>query len=434
MKASLRVLGFFCLACALWPGAASAQLPETEVASRLTADTTEFLNRMLGPGRAKVLVLVEGNPFQKEGFQIGKMRVSVVLDARLPDSQVQEVRRLLPDFLQMNTQRGDDITVLRAPLVPQWKAAFSDAHGARTLGVIAAVLALGLAFCLTLYLTGVGAMRAFAREFVFKGALRGEAPLPAAEVEPLMLRGEIPGLLEEGLAAAAREEAAPGRRFDFLAGKEPRTLGRLLEGQPPEDMALLFSHLADSDPELAARAFLALPAERQGPVTQALARLSVANPERLAEIESRLRAAFELDVRGGERLSRILSRLPLAQREVLLGDLQASDPASAQAVEESLFTFEGLAQLQPEDLRRLIVSVPFQDWGCALRSAPQELAAKILSELPALARAMVEESLQNSQPRDKVLASRSKILAQADVLREKGQIAAERPGSEPERL
>ncbi|MBI5242890.1 MAG: hypothetical protein HY922_04290 [Elusimicrobia bacterium] len=426
--ASLCLLGF------LLGMPAAAQLPETELASRLSADAAEFLSRMVGPGRSKVFVVVEGRPVQGGAFETTKILVSVVLDARLPDAKVQEVRRLTPDFLRMDPERGDDLAILRAPLVPLWKAAFLDQDGARSALRIGAAVMTGLLFCLTLYLTGIGAMRALAREAQALRYAGAAAPgaFPRAAEEPLLLSGEIPGLAEEAPSGAG--PPALGRRFEFLSGKEPAELAPALEAEPAGELALLFAHLAGSRSELAARLFSALPVPKQTSVSEILVKLKAADPERLAALEVRLKAAVEQSVQGSETLGRILSRLPPAQREVLLGELLSRDREGAEAAEASMFTFEGLAGLKPEDLRRLIVSVPFQDWSAALRSAPSELVERILAELPQGARAMVQEALQAAQPRDKVLCARSKILAQADALASEGQIVLQRPGAGPELL
>lgn len=477
------------LCAALVPLFAGAELPENEASQRMAADAMEFLDRLLGPGRAKVFITLEGERsqvqtqsevatpmtkpklpsgdkalpgyvassetgsqvdyYQKDversqrdaSFKVKKMQVSVVLDATLPDAKVAEVRKVLPDFLRMNPERGDDMTVLRAALLPSWKAAFLDVEGVRRLLVVGAAALLGLLFCLTLYVTGIGAMRTLAREIA---ASRGTGPegapaLPAAPAagggDGLELAGDIPGLLDEGAGeagGAGRPLPALGRRFDFLTVKEAPELARIVEAEKPEDIAILFAHLTDSNPDLATRIFSALTPTAQSAASQALVKLSRVDPERLAMLESRLQQAIEYGVEGGERLGRIFSRLPADEREALLGDLMSANPSAAEEVERSMLTFENLADLKAEDLRRLIMAVNFQEWSTSLRGAPPDLVARILAELPPGARAMIEDALKQAQPRDKVLEARSKVLMTAYQLSAKGQISLRRQGAEPE--
>ncbi|MFA6094033.1 MAG: FliG C-terminal domain-containing protein [Elusimicrobiota bacterium] len=470
------------------PWARAAELPENEAAARMAADAMDFLDRLLGPNRARVFITLDGERSQvqtqsevatpmskpkpppaekalpgyvpkeqesqidyyqkdversqREGsFKIKKMQVSVVLDSLLPDAQVQHVKKVLPDFLRMTPDRGDDMVFLRAPMLPPWKAAFMDAEGVRRLGAIAVATLLGLLFCLTLYVTGIGAMRTLAREISASRTPLGEgapalpqAPGAAQEAggSPIDLGGDIPGLLEEGGEPGGRPLPALGRRFDFLSAKEPQELARILETEKPLDIAILFAHLADSNPDLATKIFSALPPTGQAAVSQSLVKLSRVEPDQLSMLETRLQQAVEFGVEGGERLGRIFSRLPSDERNALMGELMSSDPAAAETVERSMLTFENLAELKAEDFRRLIMAVHFQEWGTALRGAPPEFTDRILSELPPGARAMIEDSLRQAQPRDKVLEARSKVLLQAYQLSAKGQISLKRQGAEPE--
>jgi hypothetical protein len=466
---------------------ALAQLPESEASARMAAEATEFLDRLLGPGRAKVMVLLEGSrvqvqtqsevatpmtkPKQVEGkplpgwiaskaaentveylqkdlekssrdesFKIKKMQVSVVLDSSLSDDQVKAVRSLLPDYLRMVPERGDDMSVLRASLLPPWRTAFLDAEGIRKGVAIAVAAILALLFCLTLFITGIGAMRTLAREI---GAFRdARAEVPAGALPPgpqraplpgetIDLGGELPGLLDTGLPHGG-EARALGRRFDFLSGKNPKDLVSILAKETPDDLAVLFAYLSDSNPESASRLFTLLPAPLQASLSQALVKLEMTDPEKLSEIESRLKNAVEFGVRGGDRLGRILSRLPGPERETVLGDLMTNEPKAAQNVESSIFSFEDLSGLKPEDLRRLIMAVTFQDWGLALRGAPADFSEKVLGELPPGARAMIEESLRNAHPREKVLDARSRILDKAFQLADKGQLSLGGKGASPE--
>lgn len=454
---------------------------EALAAERLAAHAREALDAVLGPGRAKVSVEVKGErlrastdaeffsplapnasssesprvldlpgyirglldspaasskeplgvvPFQKSheqslrdaGFEIKRVEATVVLDSALGEALAQEASRLLPKVLRLNPERGDVLNLLRAPLRPAWRSAFATPGDWRAAAFMAAAF---LAVLLAALIAGaalVRAARAFAREL---GARRPAEPAPAPRPEtlPELVSGAPPGFLEAPeRASSAAAAPALGRRFDFLAEREPGVVLRALSGEKPEDLALLFGVLAESMPETATRLFSSLPAELQTAVSQGLLGLTTSDPDKVAAIEDRLRAAVANGVEGTERLARILSRVPGEERADLLGRLAARDAGETQRLEERVFAFEDLGALAPAELRRLLAAAPFDAWGVALRGAPRELSERVLAELPAGPRELAREASETPQARDKILAARSRILDAAARLADAGEL------------
>ena len=146
-------------------------------------------------------------------------------------------------------------------------------------------------------------------------------------------------------------------------------------------------------------------------------------------LESRLRTAAEFGIRGADRLGRILSRIPAPQREGILGEMMSRDPAAAEKVESSMIPFESLSELPDAQLRRLLTAVPYQEWGVALRGAPEDLIKRVSLLLPAEAQAALRDYLEAPQPADRVLEARSKILSLAYTLAAQGLISINREDS-----
>jgi len=477
----------------LWaPPAARASTDETEAGMRLTAEATEFLDQLLGPGRAKVLVTVQGekseartqtevvtpikkngadtsrylpgysqNPREKavdydfvqrdqeqtlrlSGLLIKSVHATAILDATLSAAQVKLVQQLLPDLLRMDANRGDVLTVVQAPLLRPWQRLLLGSEsmrpilqdGAKAIFWFATALVLLLFMGLISYFIALRVIRTFVAEM---SRVRGSAPAgPAlgqgegARIEelPEIMPGGLPALpgAEDGLAGA-HPVAALGRRFDFLTSQPLADVAEYLSKEKPDELALLFGYLADAHDGLATRLFAALPSNVQNDVSQALSKLTTADPEKLAMLENRLRTSVEFGIRGADRLGRILSRIPTLQREGIMGEIMSRDPSAAQLVESFMIPFESLSELQDTELRRLLTAVPYQEWGVALRGAPEELVKRVLGLLPAEAQAALRDYLEAAQPMDKVLDARSKILTQAYALAAKGQLSIHREGT-----
>lgn len=476
-------LAFLLLGAA--PLRASVTAEETALSERLSSQADDFLSSILGPGRGKVVVAVEGeqtqSSFQSEsaspssrasaesrllmlpgygkgkedkvvreplaggetsapnarrsvqsstlesGLQIMRMRVSVVLDSRLPQDQVASVNNLLPEFLHLDTTRGDEFTVLRADLKREtwWGAArgyFTSKDGVGTVTVLAGAALLILLSSFLLRRTADGAIRTLASELKPRRA----AGL-AGEQEPELLEGGMPRL-EDAPAELVRASAAPiapqlGQRFDFLASRSPAELARILVVEPAEELAQLFATLTASHPDLAASLFASLSAETRAAVSLSLAEMTAADPERLEALENRLKDGINFGLSGPERLGQILSRLPASDREPLLRDVVTMNPEAAADVQRTLFAFEDIFGLEDAPFRRAIGAAPYADWGTALRGAPQEAVARVMAEMDRAAQSALAEIMDAPQPRAKVLEARSRILTRVLALAERGEIS-----------
>ena len=448
---------------------------ETEIASKIRAEAEDFLTALLGQGRAKVIVSVDGEQTQSNtasermtpvstkenqpselpgyapdvlvqqqkldyynkneqnlvisGYTIKRIMVSVVLDSSVGEKQVAAIQKLMGNLLHLNFSRGDELNIVRAQLLSPWKAALQDATGIRMLALFggAAILAIFMGFFA--YWAGMRMIRAFAGEVtgrimatITAGGAKGSSPIPA-QLTGLgggdLLPGEMPDLLGE-----ESEGGRPGlgHRFDFLSARKPEELARILATETPEDIALLSAYLVNTNPDLAGAIFAALPSATQTGVSHALAALQMADPERLAMLESRMKTAVEYSLQGSEKLGRILSHLPQEQRETVIGDLSAAQPERAAEVEKALFPFEDIIKLSSPDLRRLIMAVHYEEWGIALRGAHEEVVSAVLNQLLAGSRSVVREAMEMPQTRQKVAEARSKIVAQAHAMAARGQI------------
>ncbi len=480
-------------------GSAEVSADESLVSERLSSRALSVLDGILGPGRAKVLVEVRGErlqvrteteivtplpqegssgvkealrlldlpgyykdrpasspaektvsgapqplqPFHKDfehslrdaGFEIKKIEATVVLDSALTEAEAREAAQIAPQLLRIDATRGDLLSIVRAPMRPAWKTAFSTPGDWRQLAFAASGLFGALIFVIILAAAFVRGARVFAKELVSR---RESALGPAAMGEPLpeLMPGSPAGLVEGGFGGegGAAPVAAMGHRFDFLETADVAGTTRILAEETPADLAQIFAYLAKLAPETASRLFSKLPADVQAEASAALLKMKSVDPDRLSGIEERLKILVANGLRGSQRLATILSRFPGDERATLLGRLAGSDSRGAEEIQSQMFAFEDFGGLSAVDLRRVMGAVPYESWGTALRGAPQGLVDRVLSELPEGPRGLVREEAATPQPKDKVVAARSKILDVFLDLAAKGQVRLEQGAGAEETL
>ncbi len=497
----MRGLALALVILAVPASSAETSADESLVSERLSSRALGVLDGMLGPGRAKVLVEVRGErlqirteteiltpitsggssgvsealrlldlpgyykdrtaaaggktgangppstqPFQKDfeqslrdgGFEIKKIEATVVLDTALGEAEAREAAQILPQLLRIDSPRGDVLSIVRAPLRPAWKTAFSTPGDWRRLAFAAAGLLGALLVVMILSAGFVRGARVFAKELTLnrdRGAPGGEGA-DQGEALPELMPGAPTEFIEAdgGVATEGAPVAALGRRFDFLETAVAADAARILAAETPADLAQVFAYLAKLAPETASRLFSKLPAEVQAEASAAILKLRAVDPDRLSEIEDRLKIMVANGLRGSSRLATILSRFPGDERAMLLGRLASRDRNGAADIESQMFSFEDLGTLSPADLRRALGAVTYELWGTALRGVPQGLIDRVLAELPEGPRGLVREEAATPQPKDKVVAARSKILDVVLDLAAKGQVKLEQGAGAEETL
>lgn len=299
MTATTALLAASLCASAHIPAAANGTAAVVSAAD-LSSSATELLEKLFGPRKGRVTVwleletrppsvagALEEEESPRRAVFIRKIRATALLDPRLSAAQVQAVRSLLPLVLGFDAARGDELKIERAEMMPVWRAALGSPEGVRLGFALGGAAALLLLCGLALLFVARRGMRAFALETAAR----------RARVAPPLLAGGAPALITL--------ETGP-RSFAFLAGKPPDEVAALLATEPASELALLLAHLAEADSKLGAALLAALPEDARRAAASALSRATMADPERLALLEARLRAGLEYDLRGSAKLDRLL--------------------------------------------------------------------------------------------------------------------------------
>ncbi|MBI4422750.1 MAG: hypothetical protein HY554_03430 [Elusimicrobia bacterium] len=480
-------LGLLALAAAAMPGFAA--LREVEVESKLTEDCTRLLEQLLGPGRAKVMIRVQGEQsevrtqtefilpsissnampgfgvspylektvdlFQRDqeqstrtnSFAIKRIEAFVVVDKSLPAGRVDGVRTILSDLLRIDAERGDTLNIVPAELAPAWRSAVFSPEGARIVlilaggGVLLLVALIGLNVALVR--PGRKTLELFAARRAEAEASGGLGPFPGAAGlgppgAPAGLSPPAPPAPVQRLPRLVGQEGgaldAPllTQRFSFLEGRRPEEVAELLQDEAPADLSLLLASLAETDATQASAIFSSFPAPTKVEVSRALLELKSADPERLAALESRLQGAVDYMMHGPDKLGSIVSLLPPEERDALMDSLGQVDPEAGAKLGRRLVTFEDLLGLGAPDLRRLLGDIPMPEWAAALQDLPPALAGRILDLLPDTTRELVTQEMERPKPRARVTAARSKIMAHAAALASEGAIDFQAVRRQPE--
>ncbi|MBI4350067.1 MAG: hypothetical protein HY550_01390 [Elusimicrobia bacterium] len=475
MKPISRLLAGSIVCFALCAGAqetpvASPSAQAAELSARMQEDVSRLLEQLVGRGRARSFVSVEGeivlksksesgapaedtltlpgyasvNILEKTGqylkqqreesqrtseFRVKKLSVSLVFDRSVPEARVNAIKLMISAVLRLNEARGDSIISERSEMLPWWKSAL-EAPEIRPVLIASAFGALALAVLLVFgYILASRLLSGFvdyARINAPAGATvtatGGGAGGPGAPGE-----GETDEFGEvidvEARAAAGGAMLTAGSAFEFLEKIPPSEAADLLSDLPDEDAAIIIANLADRKAHISSKILLALAPAKKQAVSARLLGLKQAEPEKVYEIENDLRLKLEKSLKGAEKLGRLLSLVNEAERTEIMDNLSRTDPKGSEELRRKMVTFDDICRLDEKNLRPLVVSMPYADWATALAAAGETAVGNVTRLLPEDIRIIMKDMMLSRPEEEKVMVARAKIISAAVELNAKGRIA-----------
>ena len=449
-------------------GGSSGNMEAAELSAVMVREISSLLDQLLGPGKAKAYVHMEGSsteenkqsevltpksensdqalippppgypyPFQYlsreqqqskrlTGFRIQKLHVSILIDNSISQERVSAIRKVIEDMLRLEPSRGDSLMIIRAELFPAWKTLLSSPGVLQTIvGQLALIIGLFLV-CAIAYLLGMRVVRRLGDALAMRRPPTEVLPVGASPMGP-----GLPGPLGGPPSISELEGGEQGPlslgyqpHFSYLSSKPPKEIARILEEEPPADVAIALTWLADRSPELGIKLFSALTDNFRLEVSRIMAGLKLADPEKITLLDSKLRTQVEFSLRGTEKLGRLLSPLPQGQRDKLMQELARLESDTAREVADSMLTFEDILQFPKPALRRIVGTFQLDVWAAALHDAEPKLAGCIAEQIPVELRTGFLDSLRAPQSSEKVMDARSKIMMAAIQMKADGALNA----------
>jgi len=220
------------------------------------------------------------------------------------------------------------------------------------------------------------------------------------------------------------------------AAFDTKMLATLIQDEHPQIIALIISSLAPSS----AKEILAeLPDHIKAEVIYRISKMESIPPEVIEEVQRTLKekitssASSQSRHRGGvNKVVELAKTLDFKTLESILNELQAIDPDLASVIEQQLFTFDDLGNLDDRSIQILLREIDTKDLALALKTASEELKEKFLRNLSERAREMMMEDMEVMGPvriKD-VENAQQKIVDIAKKLESEGKIILQQGGSE----
>jgi flagellar motor switch protein FliG len=246
------------------------------------------------------------------------------------------------------------------------------------------------------------------------------------------LRKALVNALGQDKAAAIIDRISIGRStkgLEALKWLDARAVCELIRLEHPQMIAIVLAYL---ESDHAAEVLALLPSGLRSEVVVRIASLDGVQPSALTELDDIIEKQFsgnsaaKTSVLGGPKAAAdIMNALEPSHESAIMEQIQKSDEALAQIIEDLVFTFDDLGDLDDRSMQELLRQVPGDGLLLALKGADEPLKEKIFKNMSQRAAEMLKDDLESKGPVRvaDVEAAQKTILQTARKLAAAGTIA-----------
>jgi flagellar motor switch protein FliG len=226
-----------------------------------------------------------------------------------------------------------------------------------------------------------------------------------------------------------------GNPLELVKKTEPAQLLEFIKEEHPQTIALILVYMS---PEQAGAVLSQLEPELQGEVAMRIAILQKTAPEILEQLDELLGrrllvSGSDFTKAGGvQSLAQVMGFVDRETEKNILDGLARRDPAVAEEVKNLLFVFEDIINLDDRAIQRVLKEVDGKDLALALKTANDDLLARIYKNMSTRAAQTLREDIEVLGPVRvrEVGKAQQNVVDVIRTLEENGQIIIARGGKE----
>jgi flagellar motor switch protein FliG len=225
--------------------------------------------------------------------------------------------------------------------------------------------------------------------------------------------------------------------LESLKWMESRAIAEMIGMEHPQIIALVLAHL---EPDQAAEVIGYLPSRVRSDAVMRIANLDGVQPHALNELDEIMERQFSgssnklksASVGGLKAAAAILNAMETSREAELMTAIRSQDSTLSGRIEELMFVFEDLADLDDRSMQALLREVPSARLVTALKGAEPAVREKIFANMSKRAAEMLRDDLEVTGPvkLSDVDAAQKEVLTIARRLADAGQISLAASGDE----
>jgi flagellar motor switch protein FliG len=229
-------------------------------------------------------------------------------------------------------------------------------------------------------------------------------------------------------------EVGNSNTLESLELVDTRTLANFLINEHPQTIALICAHLPV---EKKVDVLRKLPEGLQAEVVLRVANLDFVSPELIAQLDDVLKTelstlgSIDTQQLGGiEPIADMLNLMDKNSEKNIMARVEEKDPELAEEIRKLMFVFEDLIYVDDKGIQELLKIVDNQKLVISLKTAPDEVKAKLFRNMSNRAATLLREDLEASAPTklSDVEKAQQDIVQQLKELESQGKAIISRGG------
>ncbi len=225
--------------------------------------------------------------------------------------------------------------------------------------------------------------------------------------------------------------------LESLKWMESRAIAEMIGQEHPQIIALVLAHL---EPDQAAEVIGYMPPRVRSDAVMRIATLDGVQPHALNELDEIMERQFSgntnklksANVGGLKAAADILNAMESSREAELMASIRGHDSSLSGRIEELMFVFEDLGDLDDRSMQALLREVPSARLVTALKGAEASVRERIFANMSKRAADMLRDDLEVKGPvrLSEVDAAQKEVLQIARKLADAGQISLQAGGDE----
>jgi flagellar motor switch protein FliG len=224
---------------------------------------------------------------------------------------------------------------------------------------------------------------------------------PGPKIETMMNKALGPERAESVLARIM--PASQSASIELLEWFEPAEIANMVETEHPQIAAVL---LANLDPEIAAKVFEHLPQDVQPQILRRVAKLGPVPPEAIETLKVMLQSragsakkpSAGLQLGGTREAAKILGGARKSTEARVMPKLAKIDRDVAKAIEEAMFVFDNLLEMDDKNLSTLIRSIDGDVLMRSLKGVEEDVRERFLGCMSSRAADGIRDEMEARGP------------------------------------
>ena len=188
------------------------------------------------------------------------------------------------------------------------------------------------------------------------------------------------------------------RRFAFLHKADIKSLYSALQGERPQTIALVLSHV---DAGKAASVVSQIEGKKQVRVVESLAKIDSVSPEAIKIVEAEMSKKFStivtsqnVKVGGIDYVADIMNNLDRASEKNIFDGLIERDQNLAEEIRKRMFVFEDIVTMDDRSVQRFVRDCDTRDLVLSLKVANNEVANKLFANMSSRMAQSIKDDLE----------------------------------------